>query len=216
MGTVTSATAASVLAVLTKARLVELARSFDLALAPDAAKAAQVAAITAAEARLDAAPRRSHSPAKTAFTASSTLDEVGRALHEARAAFMQSTNQGLTTTHNLLKDTDVDAPAIVALRALQLELDRAVLAAYGWADIPVPAYTDPVTDADWKAREAFEDELIDRLFALNATRATAERLRGPTPSTKPKPAPKPKKPKPASPELPLDAVPRKRLAKPTP
>jgi hypothetical protein len=115
---------------------------------------------------------------------------------------MQATNQGLTTTYNLLKDPDVDDPAIVALRALHLELDRAVLAAYGWADIPVPPYTDPVTDADWKAREAFEDELIDRLFALNATRATAERLLGPTPSTKPKPkpAPKPKKPKPSSPE----------------
>jgi hypothetical protein len=125
------------------------------------------------------------------------LDQAGRALYDARAAFMQSTNQGLTTTYNLLKDPDVDDPAIVALRALHLELDRAVLAAYGWADIPVPPYTDPVTDADWKAREAFEDELIDRLFALNATRATAERLLGPTPSTKsPSPPPSPRSPSP--------------------
>jgi hypothetical protein len=139
-------------------------------------------------------------PPTEALVAGGPLDQAGRALYDARAAFMQSTNQGLTTTYNLLKDPDVDDPAIVALRALHLELDRAVLAAYGWADIPVPAYTDPVTDADWKAREAFEDELIDRLFALNATRATAERLLGPTPSTKSPKPPKPKKPKPTSPE----------------
>jgi hypothetical protein len=54
MVTVTSATAASVLAVLTKARLVGLARSFDLTIPADAAKATQMAAITAAEARFDA------------------------------------------------------------------------------------------------------------------------------------------------------------------
>lgn len=144
-------------------------------------------------------------PPAESIEAGGPLDQAGRALYDARAGFMQATNQGLTTTYNLLKDPDVDDPGIVALRALHLELDRAVLAAYGWADIPVPPYTDPVTDADWKAREAFEDELIDRLFALNATRATAERLLGPTPSTKSAKPAKPKKPKPAAPELPLDA-----------
>jgi hypothetical protein len=155
-------------------------------------------------------------PPTEALVAGGPLDQAGRALYDARAAFMQSTNQGLTTTYNLLKDPDVDDPAIVALRALHLELDRAVLAAYGWADIPVPAYTDPVTDADWKAREAFEDELIDRLFALNATRATAERLLGPTPSTKskPKPPPSPRSPSPPPPKPPPNSpslFPRIRL-----
>ncbi|MEZ4462922.1 MAG: hypothetical protein R3F43_00015 [bacterium] len=87
---------------------------------------------------------------------------------------------GLTVTYNQLKDPDVTDPAIDALRQLHLDLDRAVLAAYGWDDLPVPAFTTPVTDADWRAKEAFDDAIIDRLFALNAQRAVAERLLGPT------------------------------------
>jgi hypothetical protein len=63
---------------------------------------------------------------------------------------------------------------IVALRALHLDLDRAVLTAYGWDDLHplVPPYTTPTTDAEKRALAAFEDAVIDRLFALNAQRAT--------------------------------------------
>jgi len=87
-------------------------------------------------------------------------------------------NQGLTTTYNQLTDPRVADPEIEALRRLHLDMDRAVLAAYGWQDIEAPPYTTPVTDAEWKAKEAFEDEVIDRLFALNAERAAEERALG--------------------------------------
>jgi hypothetical protein len=53
-----------------------------------------------------------------------------------------------------------------------------VLAAYGWSDIEPPPFTDPVTEDEKRAREAFEDEVIDRLFALNAERAAEERVLG--------------------------------------
>ena len=84
---------------------------------------------------------------------------------------------GLTITYNRLKDPDWNEPEILELRRLHEEMDRAVLDAYGWADISVPPYC-PVSDADKQALSRFEDEVIDRLFLLNAKRAEEEKLRG--------------------------------------
>ena len=56
---------------------------------------------------------------------------------------MLDTQQGLTKTYNAPKDPDCDDPAVFALRALPIELDRAVLHANGWGDIEVPSYTPP-------------------------------------------------------------------------
>jgi hypothetical protein len=100
-----------------------------------------------------------------------SLEDIGRRLYETRAKFMLDTQQGLTTTYNLLKDPDCHDPRIEDLRRLHEEMDRAVLAAYGWDDIPVPPYGTPTTDAERRVLEAFEDEVIDRLFLLNAQRA---------------------------------------------
>lgn len=56
-----------------------------------------------------------------------------------------------------------------------------VMAAYGWSDISVPPYVlevdgegEPLAEAV-EARQDFEDEVIDRLMALNEERAKAER-----------------------------------------
>jgi len=106
------------------------------------------------------------------------LEEIGRKLYETRAAFMRETDQGLTQTYNLLKDPTCTDSAIEHLRDLHLQLDRAVLAAYGWSDIDVPPYTTPETEAESRALEAFEDEVIDRLFLLNAERAEREAVLG--------------------------------------
>ncbi len=61
------------------------------------------------------------------------------------------------------------------LRYLHEELDRIVLAAYGWSDVLVPPYCsrsdDPAAQA---ALSLFEDTVIDRLYALNAQRAAEE------------------------------------------
>jgi hypothetical protein len=87
---------------------------------------------------------------------------------------MAETSQGLTQTYNRLKDPDCDEPRIVALRRLHEEMDRAVLDAYGWSRIAVPPFC-PKTDADRASLEAFEDEVIDALFVLNAARAEEEK-----------------------------------------
>jgi len=63
-------------------------------------------------------------------------------------------------------------------------MDRAVLTSYGWTNIAVPPYG--------THDERFEDEVIDRLFALNAERAAEEKRLGATVSAKQKQAGKPK------------------------
>ncbi|MEX1363433.1 MAG: type IIL restriction-modification enzyme MmeI [Nannocystaceae bacterium] len=104
-----------------------------------------------------------------------SLEAIGERLYTTRAQYMIDTDQGLTKTYNALKDPSItDDPRILELRDLHVEMDRAVLAAYGWSDIEVPPYTDSVTPAEKDARQAFEDEVLDRLFALNAERAAEE------------------------------------------
>ena len=108
------------------------------------------------------------------------LEDIGQRLYDARAAYMVETQHGLTQTYNKLKDPDCTDPEIVRLRELHLEMDRAVLTAYGWTDLSdrVPPFTTPQTEVDRIALAAFEDAVIDRLFALNAERAAAEALAG--------------------------------------
>jgi hypothetical protein len=112
-------------------------------------------------------------PLQTPRGRSSDLETPADVLYARRAAYMQNTAQGLTQTYNKLKDAGCQDEAIVALRNLHLDLDRAVLTAYGWDDLHplVPPYTTPTTDAEKRALAAFEDAVIDRLFALNAHRA---------------------------------------------
>ena len=102
------------------------------------------------------------------------LETAGERLYTARADFMVRTNQGLTQTYNLLKNPTCTDAAIIELRKLHEDLDRAVLAAYGWDDVEVPAYC----GAPPSELERFEDEVIDRLFVLNAQRAEEERIAG--------------------------------------
>jgi hypothetical protein len=105
------------------------------------------------------------------------LEAIGERLYEARAKYMLDTQQGLTKTYNHLKDPTCTDASIVELRRLHEEMDRAVLAEYGW-DVEVPPYTSPVTEDEKRRLEAFEDEIIDRLFVLNAERAEQERVLG--------------------------------------
>ncbi|MCA9700011.1 MAG: hypothetical protein KC431_20975, partial [Myxococcales bacterium] len=51
------------------------------------------------------------------------------------------------------------------------------LDAYGWTDLEVPPYC-PKTQAERDAHKAFEDEVIDRLYVLNAERAREEARQG--------------------------------------
>jgi hypothetical protein len=106
-------------------------------------------------------------PPDEALVAGSALDAAGRRLCDERTKYMVAAHVGPTTTYNRLKDQTEGG--VVALRALHEDVDRAVLHAYGWSDVDVPAYD--ASDADV---EAFYDEVLERLFALNARRSAAE------------------------------------------
>lgn len=110
-------------------------------------------------------------------TAIPELEDIGERLYAARAKYMVDENVGLTITYNRLKDPDHHDARIDELRRLHEEMDRAVLAAYGWSDVAVPPFC-LATPADHAALEAFQDEVIDRLFVLNAERAAQERAQG--------------------------------------
>jgi len=81
------------------------------------------------------------------------LEPVAERLYTTRAQLMLDTNLGLTKTYNALKDPSSTEPRILALRTLHEDMDRAVLAAYGWSDIAVPPFC-PITDADKAALQA--------------------------------------------------------------
>lgn len=110
-------------------------------------------------------------------TAVPGLEDIGQRLYGTRAKYMLETQQGLTQTYNKLKDSACHDAPIIELRRLHEEMDRAVLDAYTWRDIKVPPYC-PATPAEHKALEHFQEEVIDRLFVLNAQRAEEERRLG--------------------------------------
>ena len=105
------------------------------------------------------------------------LEAAGGKLYEARAQFMLDTSQGLTATYNALKDPGSDDERILELRRMHEELDRAVCDAYGWSGVVVPPYC-PMSEEDEVVQAAFADDIIDRLYVLNAERAAEEKRQG--------------------------------------
>ena len=97
---------------------------------------------------------------------------------QTRARYLVATDQGLTQCYNRLKDPHEDDPRVLELRRLHEDMARAVLAAYGWQDLAVPPYPTPETEAECRALETFEDEIIDRLFLPNTERAEEQRRLG--------------------------------------
>src|SRR5262249_39110651 len=66
----------------------------------------------------------------------SALGTVGELYYERRAALMKRRGEGLTAIYRRFHDPEEEASDIMELRALHGELDRQVLSAYGFADIP--------------------------------------------------------------------------------
>ena len=70
----------------------------------------------------------------------SCLDQIGRALDEERRELMLRRNLGLTKLYNLVNDPEISDASdtdIARMRAIHVELDEAVMAAYDWSDIPL-------------------------------------------------------------------------------
>ncbi|MEB3167596.1 MAG: DNA methyltransferase, partial [Synechococcaceae cyanobacterium] len=72
-----------------------------------------------------------------------TLESIGERYHQFRAELMVANNEGLTSTYNRFHDPAETSDSILELRRLHNEMDQAVLAAYGWSDLPKPGPTGP-------------------------------------------------------------------------
>jgi hypothetical protein len=118
------------------------------------------------------------------------LEAAGKAYYEFRATLMVRTNTGLTYTYNRFHDPQDGDPLIAKLRELHADMDRVVLNAYGWNDIPTGCefLLDYEIDEDdwgnkkkpWRYRwpDDVRDEVLARLLELNAQCAKKEASSG--------------------------------------
>lgn len=152
------------------------------------------------------------------WESSTALETAGRGYYNFRAALMARNDEGLTKTYNRFHDPDERDPDILKLREHHAAMDRAVLDAYGWTDLHPTCeflldYEEEESDdpsapkskkkKPWRYRwpDAFRDEVLARLLALNAERAAEEALAGPVapkPKVKESAATKPPKKKPGT------------------
>jgi hypothetical protein len=121
------------------------------------------------------------------------LEAVGRTYHNHRAALMTARNEGMTKIYNRFHDRNETAEDIQRLRNLHVDMDRAVLEAYGWHDLAAraaPIFLDETNEDDhtyqgrlfWSSD--FRDAVLTRLLALNAERHAEEVRLGIAPGIK--------------------------------
>ncbi len=127
------------------------------------------------------------------------LETAGKEYYEYRAELMVRNNQGLTETYNRFHNPEENHPDIIKLRELHTQMDKAVLEAYGWTDIPTECeflldyeeeddnLTPNQTEGGRKQKkkpyryrwnEETHDDVLARLLELNQKRAEAEILGG--------------------------------------
>jgi hypothetical protein len=114
----------------------------------------------------------------------------GQAYYEFRAGLLVRNDEGLTKTYNRFHDPDERDQEIVKLRELHATMDRAVLDAYGWSDIPTDCeflLDYEIDEEEWGDKkkpyrhrwpDEVRDEVLARLLELNAKRAKEEAQSG--------------------------------------
>jgi hypothetical protein len=82
---------------------------------------------------------------------------------------------GLTTTYNAVHSPAVRDAEVVELREIHAAIDRAVLAAYGWADLdPQVGHHPTKIGTRWTVGRPARFELLDRLLEENHRRHAAQ------------------------------------------
>jgi len=106
------------------------------------------------------------------------LQAAGKALDSERRETMRAHGLGLTKLYNLVHDPDVteqSAPDIAHLRDVHEEVDKAVMAAYGWSDVPLGhGFHTYRQMTRWTISPEASSEIVDRLLEENHRRARLE------------------------------------------
>ncbi|MCK6478839.1 MAG: BREX-1 system adenine-specific DNA-methyltransferase PglX [Planctomycetes bacterium] len=115
------------------------------------------------------------------------LSVIGERFSEARSRVMRRMGTGLTKTYNAFHNEACRDGDIVALRDCAVELDRAVVRAYGWDDLQLRHGFFPTKQGlRFTVDGGLRDELLDRLLALNHERHAEEVAKGLHVAGKPK------------------------------
>jgi hypothetical protein len=103
------------------------------------------------------------------------LSDIGETYHEYRRQLMLDRQEGLTKTYNRFHNPEETAADIVKLRELHVEMDQAVAAAYGWADLALGhAFHETPQSLRYTISEPARREVLGRLLELNHRRYEAE------------------------------------------
>ncbi len=114
------------------------------------------------------------------------LEVVGTEYYTFRAERMVRSEEGLTSTYNRFHDPEERATDILKLRDLHAAMDRAVLDAYGWEDIPTDCeflLDYEIDEETWGNKKKpyryrwpgeVRDEVLARLLDLNQKRYREE------------------------------------------
>ena len=114
------------------------------------------------------------------------LEAAGQQYYQFRADLMVRNDEGLTKTYNRFHDPNEYDMDIARLRELHVAMDRAVLDAYGWSDVPTDCdflLDYEIDEEEWGRRKKpyryrwpneVRDEVLARLLELNTTRAEHE------------------------------------------
>lgn len=105
------------------------------------------------------------------------LEAIGRTLDAERREIMLRRELGLTKLYNLINDPGLEAgtdPDVDRMRAIHVELDAAVAAAYGWDDLDLThGFHTYRKMTRWTVPPATRVEILDRLLEENHRRAAA-------------------------------------------
>ena len=106
------------------------------------------------------------------------LEAIGRTLDTERREIMLRRGLGLTRLYNLVNDPGLEAgadPDVDRMRAIHVELDDAVAAAYGWEDLDLThGFHTYRKMTRWTVAPVTRVEILDRLLEENHRRAAAE------------------------------------------
>ncbi len=115
-----------------------------------------------------------------------TLEAAGKTYYDFRAQLMVKHGEGLTKTYNRFHDPNETNADIQTLRELHATMDRTVLDAYGWTDIPTDCkflLDYEIDEETWGKKkkpyryrwpEEVHDEVLARLLDVNQRRYAEE------------------------------------------
>ena len=105
------------------------------------------------------------------------LEAIGRTLDAERREIMLRRSLGLTRLYNLVNDPGLEAsadPDVDRMRAIHVELDAVVAAAYGWEDLDLAhGFHTYRQMTRWTVAPVTRVEILDRLLEENHRRAAA-------------------------------------------